>query len=54
MFQDWNTNIPVCKCTDLHVECSSCFVGGLLLDDMGGKVLPDGYYSNTRTGFLEC
>ena len=35
MFQDWNTNIPLCECTELHVECSSCFVGGLLLGDRG-------------------
>jgi len=36
MFQDWNANVPLCECTELHVECSSsCFVGGLLLGDMG-------------------
>ena len=35
MFQDWNINIPLCECTELHVECSLCFVGGLLLGDMG-------------------
>jgi len=35
MSQDWNTNIPLCECTELHVECSSFCVGGLLLGDMG-------------------
>jgi len=54
MFQDWNTNIPFCQCTELHVECSSCCVGGLLTRWHGGKVLSDGYFSNTRTGFTEC
>jgi hypothetical protein len=27
--------MPLCDCTELHVECSYCSVGGLLLGDMG-------------------
>jgi hypothetical protein len=35
MFQDRNTNMPLCECTELHAEVSSYFEGGLSLGDMG-------------------